>query len=77
MNELEFPIKLDEYLHGEKFWEDDKFDKLVDKGYDEKFLDQFRYLVYELKLSIEIHESGDIYITHVAGQELDTPIKNT
>ncbi len=77
MNKLEFPIKVTEYLHGEKFWENDKFGELVDEGYDEKFLEQFRYLVYELELSLELRENGNIYITHVAGQKLDKPIKNT
>ncbi len=77
MNKLEFPIKLDYAVNGEKFTEDDRFNDLVDKGYDEDFLsDHFRYLVYELECSLELHENGDSYITHIAGQEMNPPLKN-
>ena len=70
-----FPIKMTEYLHGDKFGEDDRFDELVEQGYPEDSLP--RYIVYELECEVEVHENGDVFITHVAGQKLPTPIRNT
>lgn len=76
--EVEFPIKITEYLHGEKFTEDDRFYELIEEGYDEKFLEtNFRCLIYQLKLELELRENGNVYITHVAGQEMNPPIKGT
>ena len=72
-----YPIKLTEYLHGDKFHETDTPSELRDEGYDEATLDNVRYLIYELELSVELHENGDVYITHIKGQKLTTPIKNT
>ena len=72
---MEFPIKTKEYLHGDKVGETDLFDDLQEEGWTEKQLENLpRYLVYELELDIEIHENGDAFITHVAGQKLETPV---
>jgi len=75
---MNYPIKTKEYLHGGKVGESDLMDDLIDEGYSEEMLEKSlpRYLVYELELDVEIDEDGNTYITHVAGQELETPIKN-
>lgn len=71
----DFPIKVKEYLHGSKFWESDMPDELREEhGVAEEVLEKIRCLVYELELDVEIHENGDTFITHVAGQKLATPI---
>jgi hypothetical protein len=77
MSNATLPIKLTEYLHGEKFWETDTPAKLKEQGVSEEVLEKFRYLVYELELAVELHENGDVHITHVAGQKLNQPIINT
>ena len=73
---MDYPIKTKEYLHGGKVGESDLFDDLLEEGYSEEMLEKSlpRYLVYELELDIEIHENGNAYITHVAGQKLETPV---
>ncbi len=73
----DFPLKLKEYLYGDKFWETDTPDELQEKGVPKEVLEQVRYLIYELELDVELHENGDVVITHVAGQKLPTPIRNT
>lgn len=78
MNKLEFPIKATEYLHGEKFTETVEFAELVDEGYDEDFLsDKFRYLIYELKMELELHENGKVFITKIGPREIIPPILAT
>ena len=76
--ELEYPIEIEYALHGDKFTEDDRFDELIEEGYDEEWLvDHFRYLVYELCMNLELHKNGQVYITQIAGQDIDPPIKAT
>ena len=77
MSNATLPIKLTEYLHGERFWETDAPAELKEQGVSEEVLEKFRYLVYELELAVELHENGDVHITHVAGQKLNQPIINT
>jgi hypothetical protein len=77
MSELTFPIKLTEYLHGDKFWETDTPDELREQGVSDEVLEKFRYLIYELELGVELHENGDVHVTHIAGQKLKQPIINT
>jgi len=72
---LTYPIKFDDYLHSSKFGEDERWSELVDEGYPEDIMP--RYVAHELKISVEIHENGDVLITHVNDQELPTPIKNS
>jgi len=75
MNKLEFPIKVTESLHGDKFTETDEFAELVDEGYSEDFLvKHFRYLVYELNLELELHENGKVFITKIGPREIIPPI---
>jgi hypothetical protein len=75
---MTYPIKLKEYLYGEKFWETDFPEQIMeDHGVPEELLKSIRCLVYELELDLELHEDGSIHITHVAGQKLDSPIVNT
>ena len=74
---MKYPIKTKEYLHGSKVWESDLPDDLMEEGYTKEQVESLpRYLVYELELDVEIDEDGTTTITHVAGQELETPIKN-
>lgn len=75
MSDLKYPIKLTEYLHSDKFGETDTWNELSDEGYPEDIFP--RYIAHELEIQVEIHENGDVLITHVAGQELPTPIRNT
>ena len=72
---MKFPIKMKEYLHGEKFGETDGYDQFIAAGVPEDSIP--RYLVYELECDVEVQENGEVWITHVAGQLLQTPIKNT
>lgn len=74
---MDWPMKTKAYLHGEKVYESDLDVELLEAGYPSEMTENLpRYLVYELELDVEIHENGDTVITHVQGQELETPIKN-
>ena len=75
MTDLTYPIKLKEYLHSGKFGETDTWNDLLDEGYPEDIFP--RYIAHELELDTELHENGDVLITHVNGQKLATPIKNS
>ena len=70
---MKYPIRMKEYLHSGKFWEDDRSNELVEGGFPDDDLP--RYLIYELECDVEIHENGDVFITHVGGQKLKTPIQ--
>jgi hypothetical protein len=72
---VEFPIKEKCYLHGEKVGEMDAWQDMIEAGVPEDVIP--RYFIYELECDIEIHENGDVFLTHVGGQKLPTPIRNT
>jgi len=69
---MKYPVKLTEYLHGDKLGETDTIDELEDIGFPLANLP--RYLIHELTLSLELDEDGTVRLTHVEGQELTTPI---
>ena len=74
---MNYPVKVKEFLHGDKVGESDLADDLAEEGYPAHITENLpRYLVHELELDIEIDSKGNTVITHVAGQKLATPIVN-
>lgn len=62
-----WPKVISYYLHSDK---ESNYEKAAELGLSDEATDNFRYCCYEVKLTVEVHEDGKVFITHVGKQPL-------
>lgn len=63
----DWPKVIDYYLNSDK---ESNYDKAAELGLSDEATANFRYCCYEIKLTVEVHEDGKSFITHVDKQPL-------
>lgn len=75
---IEWPLVIEHTLYDSKFWEDYTDGDIQGLSYEDAMdipaLSNIRCLVEELRLTIKIYESGERFITEVAGIKLEKVI---
>ncbi len=69
-----WPFTVIDHIHGEDWSLDDKF---IEMGLSEKDRGMFKYPVHTLKVNLEIHRNGDVFILAINDEPLAEKIKNS
>lgn len=69
-----WPFTVISYAHGEQWGLDEEFKNM---GLSEEERHMFRFPIHELKLELELHRNGDVFILSVNGRTFEEEIKAT